>query len=64
MIPLTSSLYVPGQIDDIEHIIVELGAGYFAEHTIDGASKYCDRKIGFLNDSIKKVGEIIDVKAR
>lgn len=31
LVPLTSSLYIPGRVSDIENVIIDLGAGYFAE---------------------------------
>ena len=31
MVPLTSSLYVPGIMEDTENILVEVGASYFIE---------------------------------
>ena len=31
MVPLTSSLYVPGRMDDNKHVLIEVGAGYFIE---------------------------------
>lgn len=31
LIPLTSSLYVPGRIKDTENVIVDVGTGYFVE---------------------------------
>ena len=31
MVPLTSSLYVPGVMDDVDNVLVEIGASYFVE---------------------------------
>lgn len=31
MVPLTSSLYVPGVMKDNDKVLVEVGAGYFIE---------------------------------
>ena len=31
MVPLTSSLYVPGVMEDAENVLVEVGASYFIE---------------------------------
>ncbi len=44
MVPLTSSLYVPGVMEDNQHVLVEVGAGYFIEKDCDGATEYCNRK--------------------
>lgn len=31
LIPLTSSLYVPGRIKDTDNVLVDVGTGYFVE---------------------------------
>lgn len=33
MVPLTSSLYVPGRMEDNNKVLVEVGAGYFIEES-------------------------------
>ena len=63
MVPLTSSLYIPGKICDKGTAIIEVGAGYFIEMSLDKASEYCDRKFNLMNGNAKKVADIIDVKA-
>jgi len=55
MVPLTSSLYVPGVMQDNNKVLVEVGAGYFIEQTGDKAKTYCDRKIKLLNENGIKV---------
>jgi prefoldin alpha subunit len=62
MVPLTSSLYVPGIMEENERVLVEVGAGYFVEESTDKAREYCDRKIKYLNESGQKVAEIVNVK--
>ena len=44
MVPLTSSLYVPGVLEDVNNVLVEVGASYFIEQDIKKANGYCDRK--------------------
>ena len=44
MVPLTSSLYVPGRMEDNNQVMVEVGAGYFIEQSTGKAVEYCDRK--------------------
>lgn len=31
LVPLTTSLYVPGNLSDPEHVIVDVGTGYFVQ---------------------------------
>ena len=62
MVPLTSSLYVPGVIEDPENVLVEVGASYFIEQQNSKAQEYCNRKNELLGGNAKKVQEIIQVK--
>ena len=62
MVPLTSSLYVPGVMEDNSNVLVEVGAGYFIEKDTKGASEYCERKIKGLTESQNKVGQLIQGK--
>lgn len=44
MVPLTNSLYVPGKLSDTEHVIVDVGTGYYVKKVIAYQSKllfYC-----------------------
>ena len=62
MVPLTSSLYVPGKMEENQKVLVEVGAGYFIEESADKAKEYCDRKAKSLNESGAKVADIIQIK--
>lgn len=31
LVPLTNSLYVPGKLADTEHVIVDIGTGYYVK---------------------------------
>lgn len=31
LVPLTSSMYVPGTIADVENVIIDIGTGYYAK---------------------------------
>ena len=48
MVPLTSSLYVPGVMEDTENVLVEVGASYFIEQNTVKAQDYCQRKLDLL----------------
>ena len=51
MVPLTSSLYVPGVMEDSQNVLVEVGAGYFVEKSAEQASEYCERKFKNLQEN-------------
>ncbi len=62
MVPLTSSLYVPGRMEENDKVLVEVGAGYFIEESASKAREYCERKSKQLNENGAKVAEIIQIK--
>lgn len=62
MVPMTSSLYVPGVVEDPENVLVEVGAQYFIEQSNEKAQDYCSRKQSLLSGNAKKVQEIIQLK--
>jgi prefoldin alpha subunit len=65
LVPLTSSLYVPGKLTDHEHVLVDVGTGFFVEKDIPGATDFYERKVKDLQDSLKDlegVEEVIRLK--
>ena len=62
MVPLTSSLYVPGVLEDVDNVLVEVGASYFIEQDMKKAHGYCERKHTQLQANSRKIQEIIQVK--
>jgi prefoldin alpha subunit len=62
LVPITSSLYVPGKSSDISNLMVEIGTNYFVETKIEKAEKFCDRKLGVIKDNMEKIEEIIKTK--
>ena len=62
MVPLTSSLYVPGVLSEDHCVLVEAGAGYFIEKPMDKALEYVERKQKTLTESSTKIGNIIQSK--
>eukprot|EP00286_Rhodomonas_abbreviata_P019197 CAMPEP_0181292238 /NCGR_PEP_ID=MMETSP1101-20121128/2396_1 /TAXON_ID=46948 /ORGANISM="Rhodomonas abbreviata, Strain Caron Lab Isolate" /LENGTH=148 /DNA_ID=CAMNT_0023396687 /DNA_START=53 /DNA_END=502 /DNA_ORIENTATION=+ len=55
MIPLNSSLYVPGKIVNPNKVVVELGTGYFCEKDVPGAIDLIERKTQLIDSSIETV---------
>ena len=64
MIPLTTSLFVPGRLKDKKKFLVEIGTGYFAEYDSAGAMAYCDRKSAFTKQTGEKAQAEIDEKRK
>ncbi|KAK4543690.1 hypothetical protein LTR36_005335 [Oleoguttula mirabilis] len=63
LVPLTSSLYVPGKLADADHVLVDVGTGFYVEKTTDDAQKFYNGKIEELGKNIKDLENIVNGKA-
>ncbi|EPQ30295.1 uncharacterized protein PFL1_02411 [Pseudozyma flocculosa PF-1] len=59
LVPLTSSLYVPGKLADLENVIVDVGTGYFVEKSTADAKKMYAQKIEFVTKNLEQLQETI-----
>ncbi|VDP95098.1 unnamed protein product [Echinostoma caproni] len=64
LVPLTSTLCVPGKLTDTEHVIVDIGTGYFSEMTIDQAEKHFTRRIEYINKHIQDIAAVLEEKTQ
>lgn len=64
LVPLTSSLYVPGKLTDHEHVLVDVGTGFFVEKDIASATDFYERKVKDLGESLKDLEGVVEGKAR
>ena len=58
MVPLTSSLYVPGTLDPAERVLVDIGTGFFVGKSASAAEELLQKKASLLKqntDSLYKV---------
>ena len=62
LVPMTSSLYVPGKCADVKKVTVEIGANFYVETTIEKAEKFCDRKLEFIKKNMDNIDELIKNK--
>ncbi len=62
LVPMTSSLYIPGKCCDVKRVTVEIGANFFVETTIDKADKFCDRKLESIKKNLDKIDDLIKKK--
>jgi prefoldin alpha subunit len=62
LVPITSSLYIPGKSGDISNVMIEVGANYFVGTNIDNAEKFCDRKLEMIKKNTDKIDEMIKTK--
>ncbi|KAL8281132.1 hypothetical protein RQP46_006490 [Phenoliferia psychrophenolica] len=63
LIPLTSSLYVPGRLKDTENVIVDVGTGYYVEKSAKAAKTLYNSKILELRKNLTTLQEQIEKKS-
>ncbi|KAJ3155206.1 subunit of tubulin prefoldin [Geranomyces variabilis] len=59
LVPLTSSLYVPGELSDAENVIMDVGTGYYVEKPVADAKDYYKRKMEYVKGNLDKLQETI-----
>ncbi|XP_008408346.2 prefoldin subunit 5 [Poecilia reticulata] len=62
LVPLTSSMYVPGTLNDVEHVLVDVGTGYYVEKNVGESKAFFKRKIDFLTKQIEKIQPALQEK--
>ncbi|KAG6329630.1 hypothetical protein ID866_9458 [Astraeus odoratus] len=62
LVPLTNSLYVPGRLSDPEHVIVDVGTGYYVKKTRAEAAKYYSAKADYIRSNLETLSETIQKK--
>ncbi|XP_062519723.1 prefoldin subunit 5-like [Corticium candelabrum] len=55
LIPLTSSLYVPGRLSETNRVLLDIGTGYYTEMSVDDAKSYFQRKVDYLVKQIEGI---------
>ncbi|KAK7205691.1 Prefoldin [Myxozyma melibiosi] len=63
LVPLTSSLYVPGTIEDVENVIVDVGTGYYVEKSPKDAKVFYETKVSTLQKNLGDLETIVNGKA-
>jgi len=59
LVPLTNSLYVPGKLNDLENVIVDVGTGYYVKKTRAQATKHYQSKVDYLQSNLDTLQETI-----
>ena len=45
LVPVTSSLYVPGETTKLDTVLVDVGTGYFVGKSVPAAEEFIERKV-------------------
>ena len=64
LVPMTSSLYVPGETTALETVLVDVGTGYFIEKSPDEALKFIERKMALIEQQATNVQSAAQFKQR
>ena len=64
LVPLTGSIYVPGQLSDVNNVLVDVGTGYYVDMEVKKAKEYFKRKIDYITKQIEKVQPLLHEKYR
>ncbi|KAJ7812297.1 Prefoldin [Mycena olivaceomarginata] len=62
LVPLTNSLYVPGKLSDPDHVIVDVGTGYFVQKTRAQAVKHYTAKVEYIRTNLETLQDTISKK--
>jgi prefoldin alpha subunit len=64
LVPITSSLYVGGTLDDTDTVLVDIGAKYFVRKPIAAAKEYATRRNQAIQANVTKLEAIMTNKQR
>lgn len=62
LVPMTQSLYVPGEITDVDKVLVDVGTGYYVEKSTNDAKDVLERRMTMVRESIEKLTKTIAFK--
>lgn len=58
MVPITSSIYVPGKLKDTSKVLVDIGTGFFIEKSPKSAEAYFARRAALLKEEQDKATQM------
>ncbi|PWW76324.1 Prefoldin alpha subunit [Tuber magnatum] len=64
LVPLTSSLYVPGTLSDTENVLVDVGTGYYVEKSAADAEEFYTGKVKALTENLGELEKIVAQKSQ
>eukprot|EP00461_Guttulinopsis_vulgaris_P000264 UN00264 len=62
LIPLTPSMYMIGEIREVQKVLVDIGTGYFVEKPLDKAILFFEDKVKLVDDQLDKLETILAAK--
>lgn len=62
LIPLTTSLYVPGQLASSSKVLVDVGTGFYVEKEVKDARKFYEGKVAELHQNLGEIEKVVGGK--
>ena len=59
LVPMTSSLYIPGKCADVKKLTIEIGAKFFVETTIEKAEKILNGPVFEVHLKVKRIDTVV-----
>ena len=64
LVPITSSLYVPGETTPLDTVLIDVGTGYFIEKSMDEAQAFLGRKMALIESQAVNVQNAAQFKQK
>jgi prefoldin alpha subunit len=64
LVPMTTSLYVPGKLASNDTVMVDVGTGFYVEKSVAEAKTFYEGKVGELNGNLKDLEKILNGKSQ
>ena len=62
LVPLTGSLYVPGETAELQTLLVDVGTGYFIDKSLPEAQAFIGRKMALIENQAVNVQKAAQMK--
>ena len=63
LVPLTTSLYVPGTLASADTVMVDVGTGFYVEKKVDDAKAFYKRKVAEMEANLRDLEKILNGKS-
>lgn len=63
-VPLTSSLYIPGKLSDVQNVLVDIGTGFYVERPLADANRFVEQKQEMLQTNLDLLQKQLIAKKR
>ncbi|VFV43424.1 Hypothetical predicted protein [Lynx pardinus] len=62
LVPLTSPMHVPGKLHNVEHVLIDVGTGYYVKNENEDDKDFFKRKTDFFTKQTEKMQPALQEK--